>query len=217
MKSKVLNYGGWVIIWLLAFYFIYTNALRYFNPNFSIYTPDFKHFAPFIVLHVAGGMIALVIGPLQFFTALRTKYPRMHRTIGRIYLTVILLSGIAAVHLAIFDNLLRKGEFMFGTGVLGMALAWFITGGMAFWAIRNKNIMQHKEWMIRNYVLTANFIIFRLIFYPLLGIDSFPFKDDVGGFTAWASWSIPLLLTEWILQARKIKHIHNKKAAQGSL
>jgi hypothetical protein len=38
----------------------------------------------------------------------------------------------------------------------------------------------------------------------LLGIDSFPFKDDAGDFTVWAGWSIPLLITEWILQARKI-------------
>ena len=211
MKSGVLNYGGWIIVWLLAFYFIYTNALRYFNPNFAIYTPAFKPFAPSIVLHVAGGMVALVIGPLQFFTSLRIKHPHLHRTIGKIYLTAILLSGIAAVHLAIFDNLLRKGEFIFGTGALGMALAWFITGAMALWAIKNRNILQHKEWMIRSYVLTANFVIFRLIFYGLLALESFPYKDDVAGFTVWASWSVPLLLTEWVLQAKKIKYISKKK------
>ncbi len=155
ISSKTFTYSGWAIVWLLAFYFIYTNALRYFNPDYEIYTPDFKPFAASMVLHVAGGMIALVIGPLQFFTMLRTRYPRSHRTIGKIYLAAILISGLSAVHLAIFDNLVRKGEFMFGTGVLGMALAWFITGGMAFWSIRNRNIEQHKEWMIRSYVMTC--------------------------------------------------------------
>jgi hypothetical protein len=213
MKSKVFSYGGWIIVWLLAFYFIYTNALRYFNPGFSIYTPDFRPFAPSIVIHVAGGMIALVIGPLQFFSSLRTRYPHLHRNIGKIYLSAILLSGIAAVHLAIFDNLLTKSDFIFATGALGMAIAWFITGGMAYWAIKNRNILQHKEWMIRNYVLTANFIIFRLIYYGLLGLDNFPFKDDVGGFTVWASWSVPLLFTEWILQVKKIKRKTQRASA----
>ena len=217
MKNMVFKYGGWILVWSLAFYFIYTNALRYFNPNFSIYTPAFRPFAPSIVAHVAGGMVALVIGPLQFFTFLRIKYPDFHRFIGKIYLTAILLSGIAAFHLVIFDKLLRNGEFLFGTGVLGMALAWFITGGMAFWSIKNKNILQHKEWMIRNYVLTSNFIIFRLIYYGLLGIENFPFKDDVRDFTAWAGWSIPLLLTEWILQAKKIKHKHTNNTVQAAL
>lgn len=211
MKSTVLNYSGWLIVWFLAFYFIYTNALRYFNPDFEIYTPEFRPFAPSIILHVAGGMTALVIGPLQFFSTLRIKHSHLHRTIGKIYLTAALISGLSAIHLAVFDNLLRKGEFIFATGTLGMALAWFVTGGMAFWAIKNRNILQHKEWMIRNYVLTANFIIFRLIFYSLLSLDSFPYKDDVGGFTAWVGWSVPLLVTEWILQVKKIKHKPIKK------
>ncbi len=203
-RSKRLPLIGWLIVWGLALYFIYTNALRYFNPSYEIYTPAFKPFAPFIVLHVAGGMIALLIGPLQFFATIRIKHARWHRMVGKLYLSSVLVSGVSAVYLAVFDNLIRKGEFMFGAGTLGMALAWFITGGMAYWAIRVRNIGQHREWMIRNYVLTANFIIFRLIFYGLLGLENFPFKKDVGGFTAWADWALPLLITEFILQARKI-------------
>ena len=196
---------GWSIVFALALYYINTNALRYFNiDNSAVYTPLFKPYAPFIMLHVLGGMTALLIGPFQFFPIIRQRYTHLHRILGKIYLISVLLSGIAATYLAVFDNLLRKGEFMFGTGTLGMALAWFITGGMALWAIKKRNFTQHKEWMIRSYVLTANFIIFRLIFYGLLGLENFPFKADVGGFTAWASWSVPLLITEFILQASKI-------------
>jgi uncharacterized membrane protein len=204
MKSKVLSYSGWTAIWLLAFYFIYSNALRYFNPSSDVWTPELIPFAPFLVIHVAGGMVALIIGPLQFFSSLRRMYPRIHRVIGRIYLLSVLISASASVYLAVFDNWITKKGFMFATGALGMALAWYITAGMAYYAIKNRNFNQHKEWMIRSYVLTSNFIIFRLIFYGLLGIDSFPFKDDAGDFTVWAGWSIPLLITEWILQARKI-------------
>ena len=207
MTAKILSYTGWTIVWLLAFYFIYTNALRYFNINHEVYNPGFKPYAPYIMLHVAGGTIALVIGPLQFFNSIRRKYTSFHRTVGKTYLLCVLISGVSAVYLAISDNLIRQGDFMFGTGVLGMALSWFITSGMAFWSIINRNINQHKEWMIRSYVLTSNFIIFRLIFYGLLGMESFPFKDEVGGFTAWASWSVPLLITEMFLQLKKIKKI----------
>ncbi len=201
---------GWTIVWGLALYFIYTNALRYFNPSYSIYTPEFKPYAPFIVAHVAGGMIALLIGPLQFFPSIRKKYTQLHRSLGKVYLLSVLISVLSATYLAIFDNILRKKEFMFGSGTLAMALAWFITGSMAFWAIKQRNFTQHREWMVRSYVLTANFIIFRLIFYGLLGLESFPFKGDVGGFTAWAGWSLPLLITEFILQARKINSEKNQ-------
>jgi len=74
-------------------------------------------------MHVACGMIALLIGPLQFFSSIRNKYPRFHRRTGRIYFLSVILAGFAGVYLAIFDNIL-KGNFMFGTGTLGMALAW---------------------------------------------------------------------------------------------
>jgi uncharacterized membrane protein len=204
MRSKLLTYSGWVIIWILSFYFIYTNALRYFNVNDRVYTPEFKPFTPFIMLHVAGGIVALVVGPLQFFDTIRRKYTSFHRLIGKTYLIAVVVSAVFSVYLAVFDNLLTKKDLMFSSGVLGMALAWLITAGMAYWAIKKRNINQHKEWMIRSYVVTTNFIIFRLILYGLLSIENFPFKDQLGGFTIWVSWSIPLLITEMILQGNKI-------------
>lgn len=199
---------GWMLVLALACYYTYTNALRYFDFSNPVYTPGptgSKPFAPFLATHVAGGVIALLIGPLQFFSLLRKKYVQLHRNIGKVYLACIYLSGMAATYLAIVHNLLLKKEFVFGTGALGMALAWFLTAGMALWAIKHRNFLQHQEWMIRSYVLTSNFILFRLMYYGLLGIENFPFKNEVGGVTAWASWAIPLLITEVILQAKKIQ------------
>jgi uncharacterized membrane protein YozB (DUF420 family) len=207
-KIDWLSVLGWTLVWSLACYFTYTNALRYFDFSNPVYTPGptgSKPFAPFLITHVAGGVIALLIGPLQFFPFLRKKYVKLHRNVGKLYLICILLSGMAATYLAIVHNLIIKKEFVFGTGVLWMAFAWFATAGLALWAIKQRNFLQHQEWMIRSYVLTCNFILFRLMFYGLLGLENFPFKNEVGGVTAWASWSVPLLVTEIILQARKIQ------------
>lgn len=201
---------GWAMIMSISLYFIYTNALRYLDVSNPVYTPERKSFTPFFVIHIAFGMIALLIGPLQFFSSIRKKYPRTHRIIGRIYITAIVVSGMTATYLAIVDNLLIKKEFVFGTGVLGLALCWFVTVGMAFWAIKERNFLQHQEWMIRSYVVTYGFTTFRLIFYNVLAFESFPFKQEVGGVTAWACWAFPLLATEVILQAKKI-HASAKK------
>jgi uncharacterized membrane protein len=211
-KMDWFSIVGWILVWSLACYFTYTNALRYFNFSNPVYTGS-ESFAPYLATHVAGGVIALFIGPLQFFGFLRKKYVRLHRNIGKIYLLSVFLSGVAATYLAIVHNLIIKKEFVFGTGVLGMAFAWFATGSLALWAIKQRNFVQHQEWMIRSYVLTCNFILFRLMFYGLLGLESFPFKNEVGGVTAWASWSVPLLVTEIILQARKIQTSGKKQHA----
>ena len=157
----------------------------------------------------------MIIGPFQFWKTFRGKYIKTHRFLGRVYLIAILLGTISATNLAWTSG--YKISFSWAFGLQALAFAWISTALMAYISVRRGRIMQHKEWMIRTYVLTANFIIFRLIFYGLLGIDGFPFKDDLGGFTAWAGWSIPLLFTEWILQATKIKRKHTRKAAQASL
>src|SRR6185436_8325414 len=37
--------------------------------------------------HTLGGMIAMLIGPFQFLTTVRRRYPAVHRWLGRVYLT----------------------------------------------------------------------------------------------------------------------------------
>jgi uncharacterized membrane protein len=212
-KTPVYTLVGWAIVLSLACYYVNTNALRYFDFSNPVYTPGptgSRAFAPFLATHVAGGVIALLIGPLQFFYVIRKKYAQIHRYTGKVYLVCIFASGVAATYLAIIHNLLIEKEFVFATGALAMALIWFVTAGMALWAIKKRNFMQHQEWMIRSYVLTCNFILFRLMYYGLLEIENFPFKSEVGDVTVWASWSIPLFITEVIFQARKINAASKK-------
>jgi hypothetical protein len=103
-------------------------------------------------------------------------------------------------------NLLSVREFLVWQWLGLLPAVWL------FFAIKNKNISQHKEWMVRSYVVTNGFVTFRLIFNVLFSIEQFPFKNDLGGVSAWACWSIPLLITEWILQEKKIKRQSISKA-----
>jgi uncharacterized membrane protein YozB (DUF420 family) len=93
----------------------------------------------------------------------------------------------------------------FGTGFVGLAFAWLLTSGMAWWAVRNKNFVQHREWMIRSYVVTTAFVSFRLLSQIL--VDDFH-KDpySTAGMMSWACWALPLLITEAFLQGSKIRN-----------
>ena len=54
-----------------------------------------------IYVHVFASAVALVLGPLQFSTRLRTARPGLHRWSGRFYLGVgILLGGLAGLFMA---------------------------------------------------------------------------------------------------------------------
>ena len=46
-------------------------------------------------------------------------------------------------------------------GLLGLALAWTLTTTMGYVAIKRGLIAQHRDWMIRSYVVACSFVFFR--------------------------------------------------------
>ncbi|HEV2113042.1 MAG TPA: DUF2306 domain-containing protein [Terriglobales bacterium] len=50
-------------------------------------------------IHIAGGIVALMTGVFQFVATLRMERPRIHRVLGRIYVTAILIGGVAGLRL----------------------------------------------------------------------------------------------------------------------
>ena len=88
-------------------------------------------------------------------------------------------------------------------GFFSLAVVWLLTSGMAFAAIRRRNIVQHKQWMIRSYVVTFAFVTFRLgnNLMMYFGVGA---QGGRGATLAWACWAIPLLVTELVLQGRQV-------------
>jgi Predicted membrane protein (DUF2306) len=90
--------------------------------------------------------------------------------------------------------------WVFGAGLGGLATAWIVTTGLAFAAIRRHLYEQHKEWMIRSYVVTMTFrLFFEVLRWPGIGTVGERLTA-----MAWICWAVPLLVTEGLLQGRKI-------------
>jgi uncharacterized membrane protein len=94
--------------------------------------------------------------------------------------------------------------WLFGASLAGLATAWITTTAMAFLAIKKSLVEQHKEWMIRSYVVTFAFVIFRLLQPLLQNIGTIPEQLAAAG---WLCWTMPLLTTELVLQGRKILRV----------
>ena len=75
---------------------------------------------------------------------------------------------------------------------------------MAYYAILKRRIPIHKEWMVRAYVVTFAFVTFRLLhdYNPLSRLQP---ENDLSITLIWASWAIPLLVAEVILQLRRMR------------
>ena len=149
-----------------------------------------------IIFHVAAGAMALALGPLQFWTRLRKRRPTIHRLLGRLYFGAVLVGSVAALHL-----ILVHSKPSFGIPLLGLNMVWATSAAMALVAIRFRNIQQHREWMIRSYVATYAFVVFRV----LLDIPALEALGPQRGITiAWLCWTIPLFCTEIMLQWRRV-------------
>jgi hypothetical protein len=191
-----------------AILFVVLAALPYFTflfvdaPNPFVSDISYKLYFPkrgWLLLHIVGGMLAVLAGPVQLWLGLSDRRMDLHRRLGYVYIGGVALGVVGAVVLAVQTDL----GSVFGAGLLGLATAWVMTTGLAFASIRRGLMDQHKEWMIRSYVVTFAFVMFRV---GDLGMRAAGFSDVLQNiaFLAWASWVLPLLVTEGVLQGRKI-------------
>jgi hypothetical protein len=151
-----------------------------------------------LLTHIAGGLIALLTGPVQLWLGLHNVKMDVHRKLGFVYIAGIAIGSVGAIGLALQTD----GGLIFGSGLFFLAMAWLTTTSLAFMAIKKNLIDQHKEWTIRSYVVTFAFVTFRIgqVAMTGRGVD----LPTAIGVMAWSCWAIPLLITEAVIQGRKI-------------
>ncbi len=191
--SKPLLIIFWTVIILLSAYFYYDNAIVYF---FGYHNPRFDANQVWFVLHIAGATCSLFLGPIQFWKFIRTKYIRFHRIAGRIYVIGSLIAAVGAFRLALAFNCVGCRYSLIPLSVL-----LFLTTSLAWYAIRQRNITAHKQFMVRSYVCALAFVFVRL--YQVLPLDFIfqPIVDD-NVFAVVVEWTfsiLPLILVEIIM------------------
>ena len=154
-----------------------------------------------LLTHIAGGLIALLTGPVQLWLGLHNVKMEVHRKLGLVYVAGMVVGSIGAIGLAFQTD----GGLIFGSGLFFLALAWIATTSLAYMAIKKNLVDQHREWTIRSYVVTFAFVTFRVGQVALVGrgVD----LQTAIGVMAWACWAIPLLVTEVVIQGKRIASV----------
>ncbi|HZB89094.1 MAG TPA: DUF2306 domain-containing protein [Terracidiphilus sp.] len=114
-----------------------------------------------IVPHIAGGIIALLSGPLQFSNRLRRRHLQFHRLLGRVYVASVFVAAPLAILLANQHHDPRGRPFV--AAIWFQAGIWLAATAAAFITVRNGHIQQHREWMVRSYALTFTFVTTRVL------------------------------------------------------
>jgi hypothetical protein len=152
-----------------------------------------------LLIHIVGGTIGLFAGPVQLWLGLSDRRIDVHRRLGMVYMIAGVVSSVAAIYLATHTD----GGIVFGSGLFGLAVAWFVTTGLAYLSVRKFQIDQHKEWMIRSYVVMFAFVTFRVLYLSLQAAHIGTMQEQLG-LSSWFCWAVPLLITEGVLQGRKV-------------
>jgi hypothetical protein len=185
----------------LVIRFLLAYTVRYFSWNPQVYGDTFWPRRYGLLLHITGSAVAIVTGPVQLWLGETRRALAWHRTLGTMYLVGVMMGCVGGYYLALTT---RDYGWVYASGLFGLAVAWTITTGMAYLAIRHRLIAQHREWMIRSYVVALAFVFARLFeeVAVYLGVSDF---SDVEKAAVWLSWAVPLLLTEPLLQLRKFR------------
>jgi len=198
--AQILGYLGWTLLVVLAVGFIVKYVFHYYlNYNPTAYNPYWTRRAG-LLLHISGGTLALLTAPWQFFTGLRGKSMSAHRRTGKIFLIGVAMGVTGATYLALTTTF----GWAWGFGIMGLAVAWLTTTGMAWYAIRQGLVQIHKRWMIRAYVVTLAFVTFR-VFNDYGPTSHLKPANDLAITLAWACWVVPLAITELIFHLKDMR------------
>ena len=145
------------------------------------------------IAHIAGASASLLLGPLQFWPAFRNRFMTWHRTAGKVFIIGSLFGAVGAFRLNLMYDC---PACRYSLGIL--SVIWFFVTLAAWWAIKNKNVKAHRQFMVRSYTASLAFVFIRLP--SLLNIGGeLPFVEDqeqVRITYEWLCWVLPFLVIE---------------------
>jgi len=144
--------------------------------------------------HLGGGAVALLTGVFQFNSAVRSRFLALHRNLGRLYLVAVFLSGGAGLFMATISDGGLSTHIGFGL----LAVLWLTSSCMAYLRIRQKDIVNHRRWMIRSYSLTLAAVTLRL-WIPILGAATGAEFESIYLTISWLAWVPNLVVAEWVI------------------
>ena len=198
--ARYLVKPGWVIMTLLSLTTIaFVAHYLAFNPD--TYFPEQREVymrREFVLgVHVLSGILALVVGPLQFVARIRRRFVRMHRVLGAAYIASATGLGLSGLILATTSY--PSWVTSLGFGLLGLSMLF--TTWTALRMILARRFADHRRWMIRSFSLIFAGVMLRVLtpIYGVLsgaGLVSFSFATAYT-WISWLCWVPNLLLAVW--------------------
>lgn len=151
------------------------------------------------LLHILPGSLFIVLGAMQFIKPLRNRFLNVHRWMGRTYLLLGLLVGVTAILMSL---VIKFGGLIETTAVITFGTFFLYSLSRAYFHIRRREYVAHREWMIRAYSIGIAVATMRPIIGLFFALTQIPFSDFFGA-AFWMAFIIHFTVAEmWIRYTR---------------
>jgi uncharacterized membrane protein len=151
------------------------------------------------LVHIVPGTLFMILGPLQFSSTIRARHLRWHRWSGRVFVVCGLVIGTTALVMSFGMPAIGGVNQAAATTLFGSFFLFALC--RAFWHIRCREIVLHREWMIRTFSIGLAVATIRPIvgvFFatsPLTGMT----PREFFGIAFWIGFVLHLIAAEaWI-------------------
>jgi uncharacterized membrane protein len=164
------------------------------NPAAALDAGFARHMALTLV-HILPGGLFLSLASLQFVPGIRRKHLQFHRWSGRVLVVLGVIIGASALIMSYKMNIGGPNETAATTL---FAIVFLICLIKAYLFIRRKDVVRHREWMIRAYGVALGVAVTR----PIVGMF-FAFRrmtpHEFFGIAFWLGFTITFLAAEgWV-------------------
>ena len=167
----------WISATLFGLYIVafYVGALAdgqvvKWNQNLpGLYEPHSPAATSALGLHFLAGGAILILGCIQLIGSVRTRWPALHRWLGRIYVSAALLAGLGGLTFILVVGTIGGRVMDVGFGLYGALMV--LAAVQTYRYARARSLNLHRAWALRLFALAIGSWLYRMDygFWLLLG------------------------------------------------
>lgn len=149
-------------------YFSFSNQFGFIEERAILFLKPIYKYCFYI--HIFAGMFCIVAALTQFSSYILKQRRAIHIWMGKTYVFVVLVLGAPT---GLYMSFFAKGSVWERLLFMFMAVYWFYSTAKGLQTIKVKNVIAHKNWMIRSYSMALTAVTFRVyhLFFFYFGFN----------------------------------------------
>jgi len=143
--------------------------------------------------HILMGSVALLVGWPQFHDGWRSRNIKVHRTLGKVYMGAVLISGFGSLYIVTYGS----GGIIAQAGFFCLALTWLFTTYSGYRAVKRGDIPRHQRMMVYSYAACFAAVMLRIWLPLFTSVFEWRFTPSYQ-VIAWLCWVPNIAVAYWI-------------------